>query len=153
MSDSYWEKRAPPPLEPPGYREPAARLLTPASALQPPSPATPTQCCHHDHHCHEREYYPAPISPQHTLIQPPVLGYPYPRTVVASPAGPLFVCPPTDTFCPATGGAHIVRRRQGGVSIFLSVVTFPVGLFTLPFDRKQSCRKCNYVLREAWGGC
>lgn len=65
----------------------------------------------------------------------------------------FVVYPPTDDFCPATGGAHIVKRRQGGVSVIIAVLTFPLGLLTLPFDRKRSCRKCNYVLREAWGGC
>lgn len=42
----------------------------------------------------------------------------------------VLVYPATDWFCPATGGSHDVRRRQGGVSIILSILTFPLGLLT-----------------------
>lgn len=155
----HWEKHAPPPLEPPGYCEPPAASLTPASAFAPLPPTPPRPCCHHDHHehhtyLHERDFgYLSPQHVVHPVMGYPMVGYTYRGTVVTSPGGPLIVSQPTDAFCPATGGGHIVRRRQGAVSILLTVFILPVGLFTLPFDRKKSCRKCNYVLREAWGGC
>ncbi|KLT42255.1 hypothetical protein CC85DRAFT_285660 [Cutaneotrichosporon oleaginosum] len=125
MTELEFEKSA---QLPPSY---CAHAHAPCTCDSVPASPSASPCCHTTHdQC---------------------TGHTLPRTVLASPA-PALVYPPTDAFCPATGGPHVVRRRQGGVSILLSVVTFPVGLAALPFDKKQSCRRCNFVIKEAWGG-